>query len=141
MCLRLRFRPSRPLRGLRIGLLVALFGAAAPAPAADLACPSARLPSGRILTPVGQSLPIGNFPVRVLPFGDALVVLEGGAGRAQHVELFTQGRQLRRSGGLAASERVAPVSSGTTIAQGKRAPLNRVLTVQYFDSLGFPRLA
>ncbi len=112
----------RRLRSIRPALLAGLLGAAVPAAAAGAPVgPSAVLPSGRSLTPVGALAATANFPVRVLPVGDSLAVLETGASRVQHVELFEQTPELRRASGFDAFVQARPASPGATIAQGRRA--------------------
>ena len=109
------------LRRFRLAIIAGLLGAALPAGAASVdAAPSSVLPSGRTLTPVGALAPTANFPVRVLPLGGTLAVLETGASHEQHVELFEPGPRPQRIARFDASERMRTASAGATVAQGRR---------------------
>ncbi len=108
---------------LAVLLLAGLSATAAASPGA--VPPTAILPSGRTLTPVGVVAPTSNFPVRVLALGDLLAVLETGAGRVQHVELFRQDPLLHRTAAFDAFAQARPLRSGATIAQGRRGALAR----------------
>ncbi len=113
---------NAPFFRFRLAMLAGLLGAVLPAAAAGASVgASALLPSGRALTPVGALARTDNFPVRVLPLGDSLAVLDSGAGRVQHIELFAQAPELRRVARFDAFAQARPASPGATIAQGRRA--------------------
>ena len=50
--------------------------------------PTAALPTGRRVTPVGRLAPTPNFPTAVLAFGRDTVVLTNGAARTEDLLVF-----------------------------------------------------
>ena len=84
--------------------------------------PTAVLPSGRLLTPVGQLLQTPNFPTQLAISGDGVAVLTGGASKQQGVQRFAADT-LRAQGGvltLSAKDK-RPAAPGATVAQGMRS--------------------
>ncbi|MGC9236368.1 MAG: bifunctional YncE family protein/alkaline phosphatase family protein [Thiomonas sp.] len=102
--------------------LVILLGAVAPACAAEPASTqTAILPSGRLLTPVGQLVQTPNFPTQLAISGNSVAVLSGGASKVQKILRFSADA-LQPQGGVSTvfdkdKKHAAP---GATIAQGKQ---------------------
>jgi hypothetical protein len=85
------------------------------------AAPSAVLPSGRLLTPVGQLVQTPNFPTQLVLSGDHVAVLTGGANKRQALQRFAAAT-LQAQGGVLTlfakdKKHAAP---GATVAQGKQ---------------------
>ncbi|MBN2691437.1 MAG: bifunctional YncE family protein/alkaline phosphatase family protein [Burkholderiaceae bacterium] len=96
---------------------VSLAWSAAP----QTAAPSAVLPSGRLLTPVGQLVQTPNFPTQLALSGDHVAVLTGGANKQQGLQRFAAAT-LQAQGGVLTlfakdKKHAAP---GATVAQGKQ---------------------
>ncbi len=103
-----------------------LLAALALPPAAALAAssgPSARLPSGRTLTPVGQLAATPNFPVAVLAAGDDVAVVNDGAAKWQSVQVYSA-RDLRAHASIHTVLRPghSSASPGAVVAQGAAGP-------------------
>jgi len=82
---------------------------------------TAVLPSGRLLTPVGQVVQTPNFPTQLAISGNSVAVLSGGASKVQAVQRFSAD-SLQPQGGVSTvfdkdKKHAAP---GATIAQGKQ---------------------
>lgn len=103
-------------------LALALLGTIACASAAEpAAMQTAVLPSGRLLTPVGQLAQTPNFPTQLVISGGSVAVLTGGASKLQGIQRFAADT-LQTQGGVLAlfgkdKKNAAP---GATVAQGKQ---------------------
>ncbi|OYV37424.1 MAG: quinoprotein amine dehydrogenase, beta chain-like protein, partial [Thiomonas sp. 20-64-5] len=103
-------------------IALALLGTIACAQAAGpAAMQTAVLPSGRLLTPIGQLAQTLNFPTQLAISGGSVAVLTGGASKLQGVQRFSAGN-LQTQGGVLTlvgkdKKQTAP---GATVAQGKQ---------------------
>lgn len=104
-------------------MLLAIISLGATCGAASVqAMPSARLPSGRLLTPVGQLAQTPNFPTQVVVYSRRVYVLTGGANKVQGIQSYDD-QTLQPKGGLRTlfgKDEKHPVP-GAIEAQGKPA--------------------
>lgn len=82
---------------------------------------TAVLPSGRLLTPVGQIVATPNFPTQMALSGDSLAVLAGGASKVQGIQRFSAD-SLQAQGGVLTlfGQDKKHATPGATVAQGKQ---------------------
>ncbi|MDD4888201.1 MAG: YncE family protein [Thiomonas sp.] len=102
--------------------LVLLTATACCAPAALSAQPpTAILPSGRLLTPVGQLVQTPNFPTQIALDENHVAVLTGGASKQQGIQRFSAA-SLQAQGGVLTllSKDKKHAAPGTTVAQGRQ---------------------
>jgi len=109
-------------RNNTLPILLVLLGTHA---CASVAEPAARqtavLPSGRLLTPVGQVVQTPNFPAQIALSGGSVAVLTGGASKVQGIQRVSTDR-LQAQGGVLTlyGKDKTPAAPGATVAQGKQ---------------------